>query len=285
MNLDILSSRTTSAFPVSVGTSLALESVFVSDSPSIDPDRQIPQKIEITDYNELWINLHTLFRNAFGSLTREGSSQVLPREMVQIMEDEMEMISSIASQQSNYLVNTIFYLSQYRGHERKYPHARLRKLTTDNQKNYYTLLMASVNALVDRHKLDKSMRYFDDSLKNDNKPKALLLSHMAYDLLSVKNFQVLNLLESHTGVLRTPASWYTKYYDGKNLPPMPFSKVLMQVFGDKETFSVMDLKLKREMIELAKSCRWTPATTVDKLKNDIHKLTNPYYVTILKSMF
>lgn len=284
MNLDILSGRTTSAFAVSVGTSLALESIFYSDSPSIDPERAIPQKVDITDYQEFWINVLTLFRNAHGSLTKEGSAKVLPREMIQIMEDEVEVISSIVSQQSNNRVKVVFYACSYQDFESKYPHARVRKLTTDNQKSYYALQLATMNGFLKDHQNDPNFKIFKDKIKTDTKPKALLLSHIPYDLLSEKQFRELHLIESHTGLLRKPSSWYTKYYDGKNLPPMPFNEGLLQVFGDRETFSVMDLKLKRELIELAKECRWTPATTRDKLKYDITKLKNPYYVTILRDL-
>lgn len=285
MNLEILSSRTVSAFPISVGSSLALESIFTSESPSIDPDRAIPQQIQITDYNEFWINIHTLFRNGFGSLTKEGSARVLPREMIQILEDEMEIISSITQQQSNNRVKAVFYISQYKGHANKYPHARLRQLTTDHQKTYYTLLMNTVNEFVKRHKTAANTLYFTDELKPDNKPKTLIMSHMAYDLLWRKNFRELDLLESHTGLLRNYTTWYHKYYDGKNLPPMPFNSVLLQIFGDKETFAVLDLKLKRATIELAKECRWTPMTTLDKIRYDIGKYPNPYHTAIVKDMF
>lgn len=284
MNLDILSGRTTSAFAVSVGTSLALESIFYSETPSIDPERAIPQKVDITDYQEFWINVLTLFRNAHGSLTKEGSAKVLPREMIQIMEDEVEIISSIVSQQSNNRVKVVFYACSYQDFESKYPHARVRKLTTDNQKAYYALQLATMNGFLKDHQNDPNFRIFKDKLKTDTKPKALLLSHIPYDLLSEKQFRELHLIESHTGLLRKPSTWYTKYYDGKNLPPMPFNEGLLQVFGDRETFSVMDLKLKRELIELAKECRWTPATTRDKLKYDITKLKNPYYVAILRDL-
>lgn len=284
MNLDILSGRTTSAFAVSVGTSLALESVFLGDSPPIDPERVIPQKVDITDYQEFWINVLTLFRNAHGSLTKEGSAKVLPREMIQIMEDEIEIISSIVSQQSNNRVKVVFYASSYQGFESKYPHARVRKLSTDNQKSYFLLQTATLNGLLKNHQTDPNFKTFKDKLKTDSKPKALILTHVPYDLLSVDQFKELHLIESHTGLLRKPSTWYTKYYDGKNLPPMPFNETLLQVFGDRESFSVMDLKLKREIIELAKECRWTPATTRDKLRYDFSNLKNPFYAALLRDM-
>jgi len=45
-----LASRTVSAFPISIGTSLAFESVFFPRQPSYDPERQIPNRVEVTQY-------------------------------------------------------------------------------------------------------------------------------------------------------------------------------------------------------------------------------------------
>lgn len=284
MNTDILSSRTISAFAVSVGTSLALESIFQSSTPSIDPERVAPQQVNIQDYQEFWLNISTLFRNIMGSLTKEDAAGVLPRELLEVLESEVEMIQYIVSSQGNNRVKTIFYACTYQDFELKYPHARVRKLNTENQKIYHEIQRKVITEFMSNHFKQPNFKQFKDKLKTDNKPKALILTHIPYDLLSAKQFSELHLIESHTGVLRKPSTWYHKYYDGKQLPPIPFNEGLLQVFGDRETFSVMDLKLKRQLIELAGSCRWTPATTRDKLLYDISKLSNPYYVTILKEI-
>ena len=284
MSTDILAGRTLSAFALSVGTSLALESIFTGDRAPIDPDRVIPQKVNILDYQEFWINLSTLFRNIHSSITREESLGVSPREWLIVLEDEVEQIKILIAHQSNSRVKPIFYASQYQNFESKYPHARIRKLNTDNQRAYFETQQLILTQFAKHHAKEPWLKLFNDKLRTDNKPKALILTHIPYDLLSVKQFTGLDLIESHTGLLRQPATWYTKYFDGKNLPPMPFVEGLLQIFGDKEHFSVKDLKMKRELIQLAQDCRWTPATTRDKLLFDIDKLKNPYYTAILKEV-
>lgn len=284
MKTDILAQRTTSAFALSVGTSLAMESIFIGEREPIDPDRVIPQKVNILDYQEFWINLSTLFRNIHGSITREESLRVSPREWLSVLEEEVDQIRILIAHQSNNRVKPIFYASQYQNFENKYPHARIRKLNTDNQRLYFDLHQQILTEFAKNYAKEPWLKLFSDKLRTDNKPKALLLSHIPYDLLSVKQFTDLHLIESHTGLLRKPATWYTKYFDGKNLPPMPFVEGLLQIFGDKEHFSVKDLKMKRELVELAQTCRWTPATTRDKILFDIDKLNNPYHLSILKEV-
>jgi hypothetical protein len=53
---DSLSTRTISAFPLSISTSLALESIFTPKLPPYDPNRIIPEHINLIDYQEIWIN-------------------------------------------------------------------------------------------------------------------------------------------------------------------------------------------------------------------------------------
>lgn len=284
MSTDILAGRTLSAFALSVGTSLAMESIFIGDRQPIDPERVIPQKVNILDYQEFWINLSTLFRNIHGSITREESLRVSPREWLSVLEEEVEQIKFLIAHQSNNRVKPIFYASQYQDFENKYPKSRVRKLNTDNQRIYFSLHKDIMTEFAKRNSHEPWLKLFNDKLRTDNKPKALILSHYPYDLLSVKQFTGLDLIESHTGIRRQPATWYVKYYDGKNLPAMPFMEGLLLMLGDKEHFSVYDFKIKRELIQLAQDCRWTPATTRERILFDISKLKDPEHQSILKEV-
>ena len=65
-----LYTRTISAFPISVGTSLALESLFAPRLETIDPERKF-ERVDVTKYSEVWINLSTLFRNIVGAVEKK----------------------------------------------------------------------------------------------------------------------------------------------------------------------------------------------------------------------
>lgn len=281
---EILANRTVSAFPISVGTSLALESIFEASGPSIDPERIIPQKVNITDYTEFWLNISTLFRNIFGSLTREDSLRVSPGELADVLESEVEIIQFLTSQQSSNVTKPIFYVSNYQGIKETYPHALIRTDNTENQRRYRAIHNDTIKQFLKINDGSEAIRVFRRDIEATGKPKGLMMTHMAYDLLGEKSFRSLDLIESHTGILKSNALWYTKYNDGKNLPPMPFNSGLLQIFGDKETFGIPNIKLKRAIVELAKESKWTPVTSRDKIIFDLDKLKDSSLTTIALEM-
>ena len=66
--MNIYSKRTMSALPISVGTSLALESCFPKIGVSIDPIRTIPQEVSLSAYKFHYFNIITLIRNIINAL-------------------------------------------------------------------------------------------------------------------------------------------------------------------------------------------------------------------------
>jgi hypothetical protein len=112
--------RDVSAFPFSVGTSLGLESLFDGPNESIDPDRQIPQQVNITDYNELWINCATLFRNMYTAIPRDRLSEVVSRDCVDVLATEMSQILELVNEQSQGKTRVIYYICSYKGLEKEF---------------------------------------------------------------------------------------------------------------------------------------------------------------------
>ena len=282
----IITSRVTSAFPISVGTSLALESALVSNKPSIDPLRKIPQKINLTDYDEFWINISTLYRNLIGSLTKDDSRRVHPGEVANGLMQEMDVIKEIVAAATFDKVKVIFYICDYRDIDpRHYPNAILKLNSTENQKIYQALHDTSINQVLKERKNSNNIRTFHSELKTSEYRKAIIITHIAHDLLSFKNFKLLDLLESHTGVLKKKHQFNTKYQDGKKYSMMPFNKVFLQIFGDSEHFKPFPIKLRDTLIKMAETNHWTPATTDDKLRYGISTMLDHYSKTILLSMF
>lgn len=282
----IISGRDTSAFPISVGTSLALESAIVSNRPSIDPDRKIPQKINLVDYDELWINIGTLFRNLVSSLTKDDSSRVHPSEIAAGLLNEIEIIKDIVAEDTFNKVKVVFYVCEYRDiTNSKLKHAILRSDNTANQQLYRSNYVKSIQEVINKlGKTNDPPRLFNSEIKTTSYKKAIIITHIAYDLLSAKNFRELHLLESHTGVLKKSHQFNTKYYDGKKYPMMPFNLGLLQVFGDSEHFRPFPIKVRDLVVDIANQYKWTPATTDDKLKYSISNIKDHYTREILRDM-
>ena len=256
MKAAALANRTMGAFPLSIGTSLAFESIFENaPRPPYDPARLIPQKVNIAEYEEMWINLSTLNRNIIGSLAREDAPGALPREIADVLYQEMDFIVSLLQNEGNKSTRPIFYACDYSSLENKYRNtkAQLRADNTENQKIYSATLRATLQLVFKEITNKTILKAMNPKLKPEGTPKTLLLSHAAYDLTSKNNFRELHLIESHTGLLRKPPMWYVKYYHGKELAMIPFMEGLLPVFGDNETFAPMAISIRREIIEIAKA--------------------------------
>ena len=161
-------------------------------------------------------------------------------------------------------------------------------LRTDNtiaQKAYTSLELDTITIVLNKHKDRENFLKFSSVLKPKTRVSAIIMTHMAYDLLSYSNFTKLDLLESHTGVLKPKHMWYTKYQSGKELTMMPFYKPLLKIFGDSQTYKPMDIRLRRSIIELAIEKHWTPVTTIAKVKSDLMDLKQAYYQEVVRSLF
>ena len=285
MSSSVVASRAVSAFPLSIGTSLSMESISNSGGAPYDPDRQIPQHVEIREYKEFWINLSTLFRNLYGAIPRADIQNVSARDCADALLQEMNIIESVIQNDSYSLTKTVFYICNYTTLKVRYPKANIRGFVTSLQQHYKKLHDQTIQLVLSEHVSSSSkLKIFDWELIPDERVDALILTHSPHDLINAKHFKSLDLLESHTGKLKKKNLWYTKYYQGKDLVMMPFNSTLLQALGDNEMFHPLNISLRRDLIELAKAKNWTFATTHSKVKDDIRTLKNPYAAFVLKTL-
>ena len=284
MSSEILAGRATSAFPVSIGTSLSLESVSDSGGAPYDPDRQIPQKINIRDYDSFWINLSTLFRNLYSAVPRSDIQSVRAEDCADAMLQEMQFIDGLIQAESVSLTKIQYYVCSYKTVKQRYPKANVRGFITDNQIAYKLKHDKTIQLVLNQYHDQTKLQINDMDLNPSNYPTALILTHQVHDLLVYSKFKRLDLLESYTGKLKKKNLWYTKYNNGEHLGMMPFDPVLLQVFGDSDLFHPMQLTLRNDIIALAKAKHWTFATTKDKIYADIRTLKNQYAAFIIDTL-
>lgn len=265
---------------LSIATDFALQSAF-----GIHPEIKV-SSAPILKFDELWINLRTLFRNLMGSMDSAGKKGVLPPTIASAIALEMEMITSLVRDHTSNRVKVIYYLSDYAGIEQKYRLVGVvRKDSTPKQLEYTAIANETYKILLTQYKhLDIQTYSLKISPKEGGTPKVMILTNYAYDLLSSKSFGHMALLESHTGAIKERAQWYTKYYNGKELNMIPFREDFIQVFGDSETFRPADAKLREELLAVAKKYKWTSVTTLDMIRYSIDKIQNPYAKDLLRSI-
>lgn len=268
-----LAKRTIGGFALSIGTSLAFESIFEARLVPYDPDRIIPQKIDIRHYNEIWINLATLYRNIVGSLLDKNDYNKLSAfDLAHAIVFEIEMIISLMQNEGNNLCTPIFYYCEYnRVYKHRYPSAvKLREDTSDIQRYNTHMLIKTMQTLFDNIS-GGDVYKLDSELIPKARSNALILTHVPYDLLSHIHFKRLELIESHTGKLKGRNLWYTKYFGvgQEQLNTLPFLRKLLYLFGDHVMFQPTDIRFRRMILEISRDRRWTPLTTDSKVLLDL----------------
>lgn len=285
MITDILASRTMSSFALSIGTALAMESIAKGPYDPYDKERVIPEKIKLSDYDEFWVNLHSLFRGIVSAVSSADFKNLKAQDVSDAMAAEVQVLRDIVQSESHGKVRLVLYMSKYSGLDKKHPNAKLRLLAhgTDKQKAYHKLATETLNAF-NAKQVKGSVDIYDRALTPKEKKKVLIFTHYAYDLLSHGKFKELHLLESHTGLLKKKAQWYTKLSGGKDLMRIPFRVAFMQIFGDSQSFYGDTTKIKKIIIDLANKFEWTSATTDDRVRLSLNTLNDVALVMMIERM-
>ena len=277
---DAIAERQTGQFPLSIATSLALES-----ANGIHPEMSV-DRAPVLAYREFWVNIRTLFRNLLGAMDARSAGIARPEPLGDAIIQEMEAIARIIADASHGMTHVVFYVSEYKDIERKYPLGNVRRDNTERQKEYTANQEQTIQYVLDHTTNSEPYKVlvFDLHIKPLTQASTLIMTHYPFDLVSQKNFGELVLLESHTGAIKKRALWYTKYMNGNDLSMIPFNEGFLQVFGDAETFRPMDVRVRRELVELASKNRWNATTTMEKIKYNLNSMQNKYAAEVVKKI-
>jgi hypothetical protein len=254
-------------YQVSIGTSLALETLFgINDN--IPPTDPLPYK----QYSYVLINLRTLVRNMYGAVQKELKTEWSAGRYYEKVLKELEMIPLILEDQSHGKLSAVYYLPSYRSVEKEYPHAILKTLGKKayGRQHYEAIeqyCVAQLNAAAIRG--EQTIAMVDTSLPPIDQ-KSVIVTHMPIDLLSYINTDQVDLIETHTGVIKPRRMWYTKL-NGKGLERIPFKPWSLQWFGDGKTFSGMPPKYRSAVLEFAEKNHWNQTTTEQLIKAQMNR--------------
>jgi len=270
--MDLLNQRSISALPVSIGSSLAFETVLMPKLPPYDPARVAPERVNIMNYDEIWINLQTLYRNLVGALPTQLKPMVAQADIKGALYQEMEILQSAIAEESQQQCRARFYYPTYSrliNNPLLPKQVRFRVPTTDNQKSYHELLVHVYQQMVREQQYD--LQVIGGRVRPQKPTKALIFTHTPYDLLSYPAFKKLELLESHTGHIKPRSQWYTKYYPvGEHkIDMLPFTRPLLLIFGDHALIKPMEYNYRKLIIDIAIKRNWTPLTTDSKILYDV----------------
>lgn len=274
--------RLTSAFPISLPTALALESLFNPRTDRYDPERKVPQHIDVQKYRTIWINVLLLYRNLVAAMDKSTFLTAKADDLANVLDSDMEVITSLFHVEGLGVCEPIFYFCSYEDLRRVDRRIRLREDVTELQKMFKSKFLQVVQIVRSR----RHIHMLNSDIPGDRK-NSLIMTHVPYDLLSYQFFNRLDLLESNTGKLKTRHEWNTKYYPviGNDMSRLPFLKMLLLILGDKVLIHPSDIKLRRMVLDVGERRHWVQTTTVDKIKQDLEsEIKDPYILQFLKSL-
>ena len=245
MSRDILKNRPMSGFPVSIATSLALETLF-TPTISVADESRVVEKVDPSTYDLYLFNVSTLLRNLIQSLPWRDMATVPRKDVADAFLEEVEFITNFFQTAG---LGVSFYWNSYSYPQRQYKN-QIRVPTTDQQHRIHAL-MEYVLAPV---KKQNDVLTFSKDISVDRAAKTLVMSHVPWDLLSYGNFHRLDLLESHTGRVKSRKDWNSKYFPikDKDFTFLPFMEYLLTVFGDLTLFVPKPLKERVALWETLK---------------------------------
>jgi hypothetical protein len=254
-----------SGFPLSVGTGLALESCFKATATVIDPDRKIPNTVNISDYNVMVINAHTLIRNIYQSLDKQIQPLVKSPVLLNTLLSEIETIRGLLHSTRTDLV---VYVEDYLKLKDSEPSFVLRRVASTVQQKVYDTLQHEVS-------IGLTKQLTDTTLNLDKKYSVLMITHIPRDLVHASGTKQLHLLESHTGKLKRKEEWGSKYFKvtDNDLTRTPFHLWLLYIFGDHVMYRPQKLATRKAIIHLSEQYKWNPLTTLQRIKQCV-KLSN-----------
>lgn len=271
--------RAKGQFPISIATSLGLEGAFgiLEEGPRF----KVPP---IREYQEIWINLRTLFRNFEGALDKDTRGNISANESAQILLDEMAFLVHHLSD-----MRVHFYACSYKSLSRLYPNAQFKEVNTDKQKIYARMENDTLEILFRSPRLyGMSIKGFDVNLTPDGAKasKSLIMTHYPFDLLSYKNFNVLALLESHTGVIKQRGQWYTKLNGGNSLERIPFDKMTVQLFGDSgKLIRPYPPAYRDEFLKVAEKYQLNSLSTESRIKQCVQIHRNASLLILVTKLY
>lgn len=251
------------------------------------PDRDHIKPVPIGQIDVVLVNIRTIYRNMLGGLKAAAKELVLAEDLPDYIFQEMEQIRAAVTKISNSRVETYFYLCTYPDLKKRFPEAQLIEPTTLKQKAAKDMEDKVMKAMVASPQLygyPKIFEYLVEGGKLEN-DRVAILTHLPLDLVNRYQFKEMYLLESNTGAFKKPSEFNSKFKVRPEGTHLPFSLFTLQIFGDGgKMFQPMLSEVTSFVAELAKSNRWTPLTTAEKIKYNLDNAPHNKFSTFLKTL-
>ena len=246
-----------------IGTQIALDAMFDLDSELITPYSS-KGKVDITRYDTWYINIHTMIRNIIGDIPDKDTVIASASGKVTIYDILKVNVFNISSICSEHKMKVIFYTPDYK---------KVMKNGIIINKGKKADALIKILAYGDYcHERFKQEDITGNVLKDRSlrlpAGKTVVTTHFAIDLFNFKHHKVFDLLESHTGRLRTTRQFNKKYVSNSSVRPelYPFLEELLYLLGDGAMFAPVSITSRRFIQIAAEEQRWTTSTTYSRMR-------------------
>lgn len=268
---DIFATRTVGETKLSIGTHLALETFFHNKMLEVyDKDREF-EKLDPNKYTHHVFNIYTIIRNILHSITETNVKEqvLLHSDFIPTLKTEIDIISKMYK--STKCTPVLFYPN----YDKIYKNYNKGKETGDTAVYREHMMIKSVLKKLDAretiHSVNDGKGHTIPSLGRKEEVKVVITTNIPVDLFNFKC--KLDLLESHTGKLKTPSMFNSKYHTvGKlDLSHLPWVEELVYLLGEDNIVLPTKLGTRRRVIELSKEYNWTPLTTREKVVSNLKR--------------
>lgn len=257
--LEILSQREVGTVPLSIGTSVPIETLMKN------------KDLEKEGYR-LFINLRTLIRNLFSSLPTAYQDMITPGAAAATILEEIQQIKRLVPA----FVPTVYHL-EYRDLKHVLPRSQLRPPETTLQKIHQAQQNDIIRLLTSKQ-TTLIQTFPTTQLQVALGSRGLLITHMPVDLLSYPKFSSLELLESYTGAIKGRSEWHTKLTGGKNNARIPFTGVSLTIFGDNgQLLKPYSIKERNIVKRIAEKLKWTSVTSSLEFRIGLRNNVDPEF--------
>ena len=280
----ILMDRTMSNYPlISVGTGLALETMFMPEAGYFDPTRTIEHKLKKHEYRNVYINIYTILRNIVSAIsTTEDKHSFLDNnksasaivstfleeyteiERLLLANDFLPILYIVDYSKNKVITNTDRnIINAVNDTLSSKQNIFINKAVKYIKKEYYNSFTESLKVNILKYEPKTNKEYLNivvNKLKlGDNKlplignSKNLIISHFAIDLLNLKYLSNLTLLETHTGRLVNYKNFNKKYPELTNMDfttVVPFVEKMYYVFGDSNLIKPVAAKYRKALYNI-----------------------------------
>lgn len=288
---NILSMRTKGYYPVSIGTSIGLQTLFgtvsstdLSNGVSANTHLSLNGKPPFYLYDCICINLRTVLRNFLSSMKAQEVLLVDSNELLVAFCQEVLLIDNIIQDQSQGDITVSYYLNSYKRIKSVLKRANIKteftaKQLVNNQIENSVIEKFLLSDIVVNRAVNVEIT---DNYINHGKIRNILFTHLPVDLLLVP-WNNIDLLESHTGMIKPRYLFNTKLKGTAD--DVPFNKYSIQLLGDSSgMIQPVDKQVRKEVLKLAKERNFTNLTNQDRFLKELKEHGSTELVSLLNSM-